>query len=75
MADLEGDGIIIGPAGPRQTTTQGFIQTKHDEINRQGGLGLPSFNAKPNLPEVKELTGQDHRILTALGYSQVNTKV
>ena len=75
MADLEGDGVILGPAGPRQTTTQGFIQTKHDEINRQGGLGLPSFNPKPDPTGATELTGQDQRILTALGYSQVNTKV
>lgn len=73
MADLEGDGVIVGPTGPRQTTTQGYIETA-GPINRQGGLGLPSFNPEPDDDVVKELTGEDQRILSALGYNEVNTK-
>lgn len=71
--DKEGDGVIVGPVGPRQVTTQGYIASK-GPINRQAGLGLPSFNAKP-LPDGETgLTGEDQRILSALGYDKVNSK-
>ena len=70
--DPEGDAVILGPEGPHQSTTKGFIQST--EVNRQGGLGLPSFNPEPDNDVVKELTGEDQRILKALGYYEVNTK-
>jgi hypothetical protein len=73
MPDLEGDGVILGPTGPRNTTTKGYIATK-GPINRQGGLGLPSFNPEPEGEAPKELTGMDERIRAALGYGEVNTR-
>jgi hypothetical protein len=66
--DPEGDGVVVGPHGPRQSTTKGFISST--EVNRQGGLGLPSFNPKQDLPEVTELGPGDDRILRALGLKE-----
>lgn len=71
--DKEGDGVILGPKGPRQVTTQGYIASK-GPVNRQGGLGLPSFNAKPVSDGDMGLTGEDQRILSALGYDRSNIK-
>lgn len=70
--DYEGDGVIVGPEGPRDTTTRGFIQS--NSVNHQGGLGLPSYNPEPDGDTVEELTGEDQRILRALGYYEVNTR-
>lgn len=67
--DVEGDAVIIGPDGPRQLTTKGYIQNTID--NKQDGLGLPSFNIPATFYEGKELTGEDQRILSALGFSGV----
>lgn len=70
----EGDGVIIDSTGPRNISTRGAMRgpakTRTGQvvigIVRQGGLGLPSFNPKPDLPEVKELTGDDDRVASAL---------
>jgi hypothetical protein len=69
-----GDGAVIDALGPRNITNSGIIRGVSKAgmpviaITRQGGLGLPSYNPKPDLPEIKELTGQDDRILSALGF-------
>jgi hypothetical protein len=71
-----GDGAVIDAVGPRNITNHGIIRgvskagTLVTSITRQGGLGLPSYNPKPDLPEIKELTGQDDRILSALGFRE-----
>lgn len=73
--ETDGEGVIIDATGPRNVSTRGAVRGPAKNragqivigIVRQGGLGLPSYNPKPDLPEVKELTGQDDRILSALG--------
>jgi hypothetical protein len=71
-----GDGAVIDSLGPRNVTNRGHIRGPSKPgvtvtaITRQGGLGLPSYNPKPDLPEIKELTGQDDRILSALGFRE-----
>jgi hypothetical protein len=70
----DGEGVIIDAIGPRNVSSRGTMRGPSRNragqvvigIVRQGGLGLPSYNPKPNLSEVKELTGDDERIVSAL---------
>lgn len=70
--DEQGDAAIMTVNGPRQITDRGYIQPAklpagRVEVNRQGGMGLPSFNPRQDLPEITELAGGDDRVSSALG--------
>lgn len=72
--DEQGDAVIVTVNGPRQVTDRGYIQPRKvaaqgvtDQVNRQGGMGLPSFNPRQDLPEITELAGGDDRVSSALG--------
>lgn len=75
LGERDGEGIIVDATGPRNVSTRGAVRGPAKNrsgqivigIVRQGGLGLPSYNPKPDLPEIKELTGDDERVKSALG--------